>query len=209
LLIILFVIFVAVVVVVLTTIRAGGRKRQLDVSENLSVHALGMLQPIRRTAREIVALVSDGDNPNMRAISGTATQEVGRIESQVAQALLSHDELRRTLNARVDAKVDLKRLEAQIAADPLSELAGSIQSAILARKSELSQYEIGQKALEEIESGVSRAQATLSELKAKLLSVKMGASSADAGTTLRESVERLNAFSVSVDEANEFLNHQS
>lgn len=194
---------------VLLSIRSGGRQRQLDVADNLSVHALGIFQPIRRTAREIIELVSQGPSDNMRAISGAATQEVNRIENQVAQALLAHDELRRALNGRVEAQSDLERLEAQVAADPTSDSNGGLQSAISARKSELGQYAIGQKAMDEIESGITMAQATLSELKAKLLSVKMGASNVDAGSTLRDSIERLNSFSVSVDEANEFLNHQS
>lgn len=182
--------------------------RATDPTEEMDADSRALFVPIRRLSNEIEALVEkNGDTALMRTVGTEARDEARRIREQIAHALKIRGELKRALRGRSTAAQEAGDLEAK-ATEALSDVEReALTSAAEARRLELSHYGTVEQALARIDGGVRQAEAALSEIRARLAVAASGekAAQADQSDDLRETVSRLKALSLSVDEAEQML----
>ena len=195
-------------ILVFATIKQTATVRSEDVTQTMDPDSRTLFVPIRRLTSEIEDLVERNKNTAlMRTVGKEALEEAGRIREQAAHALQIRGELRRALRSRSTAAHEVESLTAQAAAALTDAEREALTGAAEARRLEMSQYETVEQALARIDGGVRQAEAALSEIRARLAVGATGEKTAEAteSTDLRETVARLKALSLSVDEAEQVL----
>ncbi len=192
----------------LTAMRQTAAVRADDPTEAMDAESRTLFVPIRRLTNEIEELIDrNRDSALMRTVGSEARDEARRIREQVAHALKVRGELKRALRGRSTASQDASELAAKAASAASETERAALESAAEARRLELGHYTTVEDALARIDGGVRQAEAALSEIRARLAVGASGerAAQADQSDDLRETVSRLKALSLSVDEAEQML----
>ena len=182
--------------------------RATDPTEDMDADSRALFAPIRRLSNEIEAMVEKNrDAALMRTVGAEAGEEARRIREQIAHALKIRGELKRALRGRSTAALEADELEAKSTAATTDVECDALASAAEARRLELSHYGTVEQALARIDGGVRQAEAALSEIRARLAVAASGekAAQAEQSDDLRETIGRLKALSLSVDEAEQML----
>jgi hypothetical protein len=190
------------------SMRLSTERREEDPAESMDPESRSLFAPIRRLTNEVDEMVSKNrDSALMRTIGAEARTEAERIRDQVARALVVRGELRRAIRNRSVAEAEAQKLEAEAAAALTPSERDSLRGAAEARRLELEHYRQVDETIVRIDTGVRQAEAALSEMKARLAVGAGGeaAARAEGGDDLRETMSRMRALSLSVDEAEQIL----
>lgn len=190
------------------SMRQTSTARATDPTEDMDADSRALFVPIRRLSNEIEGLVEkNGDTALMRTVGAEARDEAWRIREQIGHALVIRGELKKALRGRSTAAQEAGDLEAKASQAMTDAEREALTGAAEARRLELSHYETVEQALARIDGGVRQAEAALSEIRARLAVAASGekAAQADQSDDLRETLGRLKALSLSVDEAEQML----
>jgi hypothetical protein len=182
--------------------------READVLDRLDEESRVLFLPVRRTVIEIEQIVErNSELPSVRALGRTTLTEAVGIRDQVGKALLRQTELKRMLTAKGDAQRDMT----EIAAKGVENLSDSERAALSALRTEIDGYLAIADASGRIGEAVQAATSILLEARARLASEVSGsrAMAAESVPDLRETLERLQAVTMSYGEANEVLGNTS
>ncbi|MGV3616423.1 MAG: hypothetical protein ACO1SV_13925 [Fimbriimonas sp.] len=185
--------------------------RSEDPTEAMDADSRALFSPVRRLTNEIEELVRrNGDTALMRTVGAEAKAEAQRIREQVAHALKVRGELKRALRGRSTAAQQITELDEKASVALTDAEREALAGAAEARRLELSHYGTVEQALARIDGGVRQAEAALSEIRARLAVAASGekAAQAEQSDDLRETVSRLKALSLSVDEAEQMLRNR-
>lgn len=188
--------------------RQSSTARATDPTEDMDADSRALFVPIRRLSNEIETLVDKNANTAlMRTVGAEARTEAFRIREQIAHALVIRGELKKALRGRSTAAQEADDLEVKASQAMTDAEREALTGAAEARRLELSHYGTVEQALARIDGGVRQAEAALSEIRARLAVAASGEKAAQADQTddLRETVSRLKALSLSVDEAEQML----
>ncbi len=183
------------------------RHEDLVIGENLRPESQLLLKPIKRLAAEMHELVESRPVDSAVAMVGKEVlSECDRVVRQCAASLTVHDDLRRLSRGRFEATKEIDRVQAAMATATSPEERAAMETTIAARQSELGHYAKIESALEKIDSDLKQAEAALAEMKARLALSASGVSQAEADSSeLRESLIRVRAVTLSVDEAEQLI----
>jgi hypothetical protein len=188
----------------------SSRARAEDPDEVLDPESRTLYLPIRRLRQEIEELAEKHRSmPTVSLLGPEAVREAERIQDQAVRALQARAELRRSLRERSAAQAEIERLREREASAATPEERQSLESARHAREIEVQGYAQAESALSRIETGLRQAQAALTEIKSRLAvaaSREQAEAAEDEG--LRDSIGRLRALSLTIDETQEMLGHE-
>lgn len=175
-----------------------------DLMETIRPEDRVRLRPMLRLKDEIAQIVAANRQSTSIAIIGQeALEEAERLGVHVAEMLQLRAKVRRPMAQSANPSVAAERLEAEL------EIAGSelerqaLEAAVAARKLEGDHYGKVQEAIDRIDSNVKQAEATLAEMKARLLAA--AAQGAENDDELRDTLSRLRSLDKSLDEAEQLL----
>lgn len=201
-------ILLGLIALVVFSMRKTASVRQEDLADNMDPDSRALFVPIRRLTREIEELVEKNKSAFVMATVGTeAAQEAKRIRDQVARALIVRGELKRAMRGRSTAAQEIEKLAGK-AKDALSETERqALESAATARQLEMGHYATVEDTIGRIDANVRQAQAALSEIRARLAVRASGekAERAEQVDDLRDTMGRLKALSITVDEAEQLV----
>lgn len=201
-------IVVAVGLVAIGAMRKTGEARMADPTLEMDPDSRSLYAPVRRLTNELEALIQKNpDSSLLKTIGNEALREAQRIRDQVAEGLQVRSQLKRASRGRSLAIQEVDKLQAQISDAKTDGERAALQSALTARQLELGHYTQVEETIGRIDSGVRQAEAALSEMKARLAVGAGGEAAARASSVddLRDTMSRLKALSLSVDEAEELL----
>jgi ElaB/YqjD/DUF883 family membrane-anchored ribosome-binding protein len=190
------------------TMRQTATVRTEDPAEAMDPDSRALFAPIRRLTKEIEELVErNRDTSLMRTVGAEARDEAQRIRQQVAHALQVRGELKRALRGKSVAAQEADELETKASSALTEAERDALSGAAEARRLELTHYETVEQTLARIDGAVRQAEAALSEIRARLAVGTSGerAAQAEQSDDLRDTVSRLKALSLSVDEAEHML----
>lgn len=188
-------------------IRKGATTRSSDSVDGMDGDSRALFVPIKRLVGEIEEIVTrHQDGALMRTIGEEARTEAIRIREQIAKALAIRSDLKRARRGASLANQEIGRLQTAIATADEGEKPG-LESTLAARQIELEHYASVNESIEAIDRAVKQAEAGLSEIRARLAVGVTGelTASSSADDNLRESLSRMKALSISVDEAEQVL----
>lgn len=191
-------------------IKGGGAERSDDVLEDLGNEERAQLAPLRKLRNEIATIVQEKQADVSVAVVGKeALSEADRLLMQGAKLVQARRELRKVAGGKQRADREIAQLEADLGAATADGEKAALASALEARKLEASHYGDADKVLERLDRGLRLAEATLSEIKARLATASAGAASGEHTSELDETLARLRSLGSSFDEAEQWLKGQS
>lgn len=193
----------------LGSFRQTSERRESDVSDTLDVEAKTLFVPIKRLSAEISDLVAKVSVAGAFSLLGPeVVGESTRIRLQAAQALQARTEIRRSIRGRSDAVRDLAELRVRQGSAGSDEERRAAGAALAAREQEIAAYDAGEVAIARIDADLRKAEAVLSEIRARLAMEVAGqrTATAESSDELRETVSRMKAVSLSYDEVRQLMN---
>lgn len=190
------------------TMRQTATVHEEDPTLKMDPDSRSLYSPVRRLANEIRDLVEKKQESTLlQTIGQEAVSEANRVRVQVAEALQVRSELKKASRGRSLAVADLEKLQHQVAEATTEAEKRSLLSAIQARELEIGHYQRVDETIGRIDSGVRQAEAALSEMKARLAVGAGGEAAARSSSVddLRDTMSRLKALTLSVDEVEDVL----
>ncbi len=186
-----------------------GRSQKInpDFNEQLGAEARWLLRPIMELRNSLERLAtSDSSPPEVRVIAGEAVSEADLIYERSENLAKAREELKRSLKGRGEAETQIARIQRQIKESQTDEERQALDQALQSRQREIESYNEVQAKVSELESKIKVAEATLSELKARI-SAGMLSSSGISGDQdeLSEMLQRLHSLGTSFEEAQNSL----
>jgi hypothetical protein len=182
----------------------GSAKQTNKASEDfpsLSFDSQNLYRPIRSLKRGILETLQSTEDPAIRAMTGSVTEEVNVAYNRVVLALQTRDQLRKASESHITAQNEAGRLlkSRDIAESPSEKL--TFTQAYEAKLSEVAEYEKAKAIITKIESEIEVTKASLSELKAKLTFSEASNNATERAEDLRATLGSLETIQSSVDEA--------
>lgn len=199
---------VLVVVAFFAGLRSTRKLRDADAeTEALRPESRTLLRPIRRLHEEIAALVDGAAKGSSVSMLGQEiVSESKRILDQAGRSLSVRDELVRAGKERYTAEKEVAELEVKLSSAATVAEHEALEGALTARRIELNHYSQIETTVTQIDGSLRQAEAALSEMKARLLVNATGErAAAGSDADLRETIGRVKALSISVDEAEQML----
>jgi regulator of replication initiation timing len=185
---------------------ASVRKRpevMADEREDLSPDSRSLFSGTRGLRDEIRRLALEAPPGSMtKIVAEEAVRESERVATQVRDSLLVRQKLVKLGYAASSARIEQDALRERAEQALSSSERDSLVGAALAKENEIQHYAELNQLVSSIDANIRKAEATLSELKARL-AVGLGrdhTESVDADQ-LRESLSQLKGLTLSVDEA--------
>ena len=181
--------------------------RAADISEGLAPEERSALRPIRRLHAELDELAQSAQSESVRVVASEALEDSAKILDQAVKMISLRSEIKRVLGNAYRSETGIEELEQRLGEAPNEEEKEELQRAIEARQREAQHYRQLEDALRKIDTSLKQAEATLSEIKAKLAVSVTFPEEQDEDTRLilQDSMNRLRTLSVSFDEAEELL----
>ncbi len=185
---------------------SASQRASTDYDEGLSAEGRALLTPSRRLLTEIEEIVAGQPPGSARALGQEALAESRRIVEGIAHALALRSRLLRSLDREATAEREAARLEAEASLSSSPAEREALESALEARRLEMSHYAEARAALPQIEAGVRQAEAALSEMRARIaVGAVERSEAATSGEDLRETLSRMRALSLSYNEVEDML----
>lgn len=183
------------------------RRAELVVGEDLKPESQALLRPIRRLARDMHELVERSSDGTVAAVGKDVLTEADRVVVQSAVSLSVRDELKRLLRGKYEAEKEIARVKDSITSAKSDDERKALEATSAARETEISHYAEIEAVISKIDTDLRQAEAALAEMKARLsLFATEGARAESSSDQLRESLLRVRAVTLSVDEAEELIN---
>lgn len=162
-----------------------------------------LFRPIKQLHEDLAEIVHQGQsNPAVKVVGEEALGESSQIVKQAFDLANFRTQLEKTLKGRSVAELEVNKLKEKLAGCTSDEERHAIQSALEAHQSEYDQYAQVADNMDRIDRQLRQAQATLSELKARIAVGASGAGSNQVGTDeLQDILGRLKSLGKSFDEA--------
>ncbi len=182
------------------------REGQVHPSE-ISPESRLYLRPLEGLRDELREIVRDNqDMPSVKIVGQEAVDQADQIVEHARKLIALREQLKRTLRGRSEAEVAIRQLEKKQEAAVTDGERASIQTAIDAHASEVAHYGEVEEAIRKIDAKVTQAQASLSELKARIAVGAAGARTDGVDQeALNDMVIRLKSLTASFDEAESLL----
>lgn len=191
-------------------IKGGASERSNDVLEDLGNEERAQLAPLRKLRNEIAAIVEAKQaDVSISVVGREALAEADRLLVQGAKLVQARRELKKVAGGKQKADREIAQLEADLGAAAAEGERAALASALEARKLEASHYGEADSVLERLDRGLRQAEATLSEIKARLATASAGAVGGEHTSELDETLARLRSLGSSFDEAEQWLKGQS
>jgi hypothetical protein len=198
----------AVGVAVIGAMKAAQAGRAEDEFEDLPNEDRARLAPLRKLRREIRAIVEGRkDDVSIAVVGAEADAEAGHILTQCARMVQLRRELRKNLSGS-DSEQEIATLEQELSESQSDAERAALQAAISARRTEADHYRKASDALERIDASLRQAEASLSEMKARL-ATSLADADESPRTELLDTIGRMRALGTSLDEAEEWLKEQA
>jgi len=196
-----------IAVVAIASMRQTARNRAADPVEELKPESRTIFIKARRLDSEIEEIAAAAEKGSAVGILGAeARQESRRILDQVAQSLRIRQELKKLLNGRSLLEKETGELQASLGAATSDAERAPLVNALEAKRLEAQHYAEIDATIAKIDLGVRQAEAALAEMKARLSAEATAGRAAQLPEDdLRETIGRMKAISLSVDEAQELL----
>lgn len=193
--------------VAVAVIKSGGSDSQrAPHPSELDAETRMALKPILALRDQLAALSSSsGGSADVSVIAKEAVAEANLLIDHAQKLAERRVALRRSLRERAEAELALSKLEQSLAAATTDGERSSIQAAIAARHEEIGHYADAERAVEQINSKLREAEASLSELKAKVSAATAARSGDLDHEEVGDLITRLKSLSRSFDEAEELL----
>lgn len=185
--------------------KRGPGERQTDPLDLVSNESRSRLAPIRNLRNDIQDLYQKNSGSMVVKVMGAeAMDEAERLVKQSVDLINLRDKLQKTLYQRPVAERAIA--EAESMADGADDATkDALQSALDARKLELSHYLQAEDGVKKIDACLAQAVAALSEMKTRLSMAAAGQGEIGQDN-MRETLSRMRSLSASFDEAEAFLN---
>lgn len=193
------------VFVIVAALVLWARKSQPRVGTELGAEARWLLRPLRELRDQLSAIAerssSDSTAP---VIAREAVAEADHILESAQGLVRAREALKRGLKGQGEAETNLERLKRELPAATSDSERQSLESAISARESEIGAYASAKQRIADIDGKLRHAEATLSELKARL-ATGMVSNTEATEQEFTDMVTRLKSLGQSFDEAEETL----
>lgn len=194
-------------VVAVASMRQSATARASDPTEDLNPESRTLFLRIRRLNSDIEQMVERSrSTPAVQYLGKEALTESNRILAQVAQSLKVRQDLKKALSGASLISRDTEALERQISEARTADEREALEVALQAKKLEVGHYVEIERMLTQIDGGIKQAEAALGEMKARLaVSVTNDKAAEVPEEDIRETIGRMRAITLSVDEAEEIL----
>ena len=194
-----------------TNFAQKGKVSRQDDPADMGAEARWLLRPIRELREGLAKIVQQSANsPEVGVIAQEAIVEADGIYQKAIELVRAREGLKKSLKGRGEAETNLGRLERQLATAGSDGEKTALESAVAARKEEIAAYDSAQGRVQEIDSRLNQAEATLAELKAKLMTGMVGVGTVEGHQDeFNEMVQRLKTLGQSFEEAQGMLEVQS
>lgn len=184
------------------------RRAELVVGEDLKPESQALLRPIRRLAKDMHEFVErSSESSTVAAMGKDVLTEADRVVTQSAVSLTVRDELKRLLRGKYEAEKEIARVQESIRTATSDDERKALEATSAARQTEIAHYAEIETVVGKIDTDLRQAEAALAELKARLSVYASQGSLAETNSDqLRESLLRVRAVTLSVDEAEELIN---
>lgn len=200
---------VGVLIVAVVTMKQAQASREADPAEDLSPESRTLLRPLKKIYQEMQD-AADGKSETLSPyIAVEALNESKQLLDQSAAALKLRDRLLKESRQGYNAQKGAEDLQARLSAASSDDERASLESALTARQQEIGHYKTLEEGIAKIESSVKQAEATMAEMRAKLVSSGAAGMVTDGNDPLRETVGRMRSLSTSLTEAQEMLEQKS
>jgi chromosome segregation ATPase len=197
-------VLIGIAVAFVTSLRkSGAAPGGVDDRADLDPESRSIFSATRKLRDEIAALAtSAGAGSAVSFVAQESRQEAERVADQVRRTLVVRQQLKKLMHGRSQLEIDRARLERQRDATSSEAERESINNALEANRSEMGHYQEIETQLGELDAAIRRAEAGLTELKARLaVGMSRDATAGSGSDGLRESLANLRALTISVDEA--------
>ncbi|MBS1714449.1 MAG: hypothetical protein JST30_08955 [Armatimonadetes bacterium] len=186
------------VIALVAALRSAGSKSSGQTG--LGEEARWLLRPIRQLRDGLDDLSRRAKAPEVKIIAAEAVSEADAVLEHAMRLVEARESLKRGLKGRGEAETNYNRLQRQYVEAASDSERSALESAMEARSRELQSYDAAQAKVKEIDGKLREAEATLSELKARL-----SAGAVHSGTQWEEAefgdvVSRLKGLGRSFDE---------
>lgn len=197
---------VAVAVFVLGVRAMSMTQAKVDNSiDQLSPESRILVRPLKRIYLELEESQKGKSEQISPYLAEEALSESKRLLDHSVEALLLRDKLVREGRGRYEANKSVNDLQTRLDSSVSEEEKASLQSALEARRQELTHYDTLLPGIAQIESSVKQAEAAMAEMRARMISSSASGLAATGTDPLREAVGRMQALSSSLTEAQEML----
>jgi len=199
------------VIGLLIDVAQKGKLQRQDDPADMGAEARWLLRPIRELREGLAKIVQQSaSSPEVGVIAQEAIVEADGIYAKAIELVRAREGLKKSLKARGEAETNLGRLQRQLAAAASDGEKSALESAVAARTEEIAAYDSAQSRVQEIDSRLNQAEATLAELKAKLMTGMVGVGTVEGHQDeFNEMVQRLKTLGQSFEEAQDMLEVKS
>jgi len=204
--ILILIFVVGIGAVFLRTVKKRGEV-VFDERDDLNPDNRSRFSKVRQLRDDIAKLAQDAPPGSMtRIVAEEAVRESQRVAEQLRSSLLTRQKLEKLRYEESGARMESQSLERKLNSVTSESERVAISGALDAKRLELSHYGELNDLIATIDANTLRAEAALSELKARL-SVGLGRdhSEGNPADELRDTLSQLRGLSLSVDEAKSLL----
>lgn len=187
------------------------REESTASGSELGAEARWLLRPIRELRESLQKIASDRSaSPDVSVIAQEAVAESDSIYQKAIELATAREGLKKSLKGQGEAETNLGRLERQIVEAKSDGERTALESAITARKQEIAAYAAAKSKIDEIDSRINLATASLSEIKARLVTgAVIGGTLEGHQDEFQDMIVRLKSLGQSFDEAQDMLEVKS
>lgn len=143
--------------------------RQMPEQHGMGEEARWLTRPLRELRDSLVEMAKRSDlSIEAAVVAQEALHEADSIMEKANALVVARSELKKTLKGRGEAETQFSKLQRQYKEAGSEAERSAIESAINARQAQLNSMDLAQAKIKDVESQLKMAEATLSEVKARL-----------------------------------------